>query len=76
MAALIGFAALLLATSIQAAEPPPSAASASADTEKGEAQERPAGDGEAGGPRAPSVRRPPDDSELDSNAIADFPQDI
>lgn len=76
MAALIGFAALLLATSIQAAEPPPSAASASADTEKGEAQERSAGDGEADGPRAPSVRRPLDDSELDSNAIADFPQDI
>lgn len=78
MAALIGFAALLLATSIQAAAAPPptGAASLSADAEKGAAQERPAEEGEAGGPTAPSVRRPPDDSELDSNAIVDFPQDI
>lgn len=78
MAALTGFAALLLAAaSIQAAESPPTgAASVPADAEKGEAQQRPAGEGEAGGPVAPSVRRPPDDSELDSNAIVDFPQDI
>lgn len=77
MAALIGFAALLLAASIQAAASPPTgAASLSADAEKGAAQERPAEEGEAGGPTAPSVRRPPDDSELDSNAIVDFPQDI
>lgn len=76
MAALIGFAALLLAASIQAAPPPTGAASLSADAEKGAAQERPAEEGEAGGPTAPSVRRPPDDSELDSNAIVDFPQDI
>ena len=77
MAALIGFAALLLAASIQAAPPPDAgAASLSADAEKGAVQERPAEEGEAGGPTAPSVRRPPDDSELDSNAIVDFPQDI
>ena len=77
MAALIGFAALLLVASIQAAAPPPTgAASLSVDAEKGAAQERSAEEGEAGGPTAPSVRRPPDDSELDSNAIVDFPQDI
>ena len=77
MAALTGFAALLLTASVQAAElPPTDAASASANAEKDGTQERPDGDGNKGAPNAPVVRRPPDDSELESNAVVDFPQDI
>lgn len=77
MAALIGFAALLLTASIQAAAPLATAeASAPADAEENRVRERPDGDGEQAGANAPAVRRPPDDSELDSNAVVDFPQDI
>ncbi len=77
MAALIGFAALLLTASVQAAEPSPAGhAPPLVNIESDAALEPPrgnVGDVDLG---KPAVRRPPDDSELDSNAIVDFPQDI